>query len=345
MPGANAETSELLVPAVDGPLVQGGQPPTFSICIAAYQAASFIGDALTSLFEQTVAPYEIIVCDDGSEDDLDCALSQFLDRIKLVRQENRGLAAARNSAVARASGEFVVFLDADDVFDPRRIERLGDLARQRPDLDLLTTDAYVEFDGTIVRRFYTNTLIFETENQRTAILSSNFVFGLCAVRRSALTAIGGFEESLWTAEDWDCWMRLILNGARAGLVNEPLARYRVRAGSGSSGRVRLLQARLDVLGRALARIDLSVDERRVAGQAASQATWMLALAEAQRALADDADDARKRSWRIISGRGFPVQTRLKAMFGAIAPRAAGERLRTRRERLSTDPVALLAERE
>ena len=325
--------------------VRRGEPPTFSVCISAYQVAPLIGDALASLDEQTLAPYEVIVCDDGSTDDLDAALAPFLDRIILVRQENRGMAGARNSAMARATGEYVVFLDADDRFEPTRLERLGALATERPDLDILTTDAYIEVEGSIVRRYYTATNRFVIADQRAGILSANFLFGLLAVRRSTIVGAGGFDESVPVVEDWECWMRLILGGARVGLVDEPLAVYRVRPGSGSSDRVRLMQGRIDALGRALARTDLSGEERRLANDAIAFATRMLTLAEAQRALTGGAPDARSRSLRVVTGRGFAWRSRAKALFGVVAPRTAGERLRLRRSRLSTDPAAVLAERE
>jgi GT2 family glycosyltransferase len=339
-------TPRVLVPPVEGAeIVRLGQTPTFSVCISAYQVASLIGDALTSLFDQTVAPHEVIVCDDGSTDELDTALAPFRDRITLVRQENKGMASARNSAVDRATGDFVVFLDADDRFEPPRIERLGALAMERPDLDMLTTDANIEIDGAIIHAFYTPTNRFVVGDQRVGILSSNFVFGLAAVRRTVLVGAGGFDVSVPVVEDWDCWIRLILGGARVGLVDEPLAVYRVRSGSGSSDRIRLLRGRIDVLGRALARTDLTGRERHVAGDALAEATRMLALAEVQQALVDGDTDARSRSRRIVADRGFSLSSRVKAMCGVAAPRATGKRLRRRRAQRSKDPAAMLAERE
>src|SRR4051812_28887149 len=80
--------------------------PTFSVVIAAYQVADVIADAIGSVLAQTVPPAEIVVCDDGSTDDLSSAVAPFADRIVLLRQENRGEAAAKNTAVAAASSEF-----------------------------------------------------------------------------------------------------------------------------------------------------------------------------------------------------------------------------------------------
>ena len=131
-----------------------GGVPSLSVIVAAYQAAEVIGDAVGSALGQTVPPLEVIVCDDGSTDDLAGALAPFGDRVRLLRQANGGEAAAKNAAAAAASGDYVVVLDADDVFEPERLEALGACLAARPDLDLLTTDGWVELGGRRVRRVY-----------------------------------------------------------------------------------------------------------------------------------------------------------------------------------------------
>ena len=128
----------------------------------------------------------MIVCDDGSTDDLEGALAPFLERITLIRKENGGEATAKNAAAHEASGDFLVILDADDVYLPERLAALAELARARPDLDVLTSDAVLEVDGEAVRRCYTPELPFEVEDQRSAILRRNFVFGLAARAPRAL---------------------------------------------------------------------------------------------------------------------------------------------------------------
>jgi glycosyltransferase involved in cell wall biosynthesis len=158
----------------------------------------------------------VIVCDDGSTDDLEAALEPFRERIVLLRKENGGEASAKNAAARAASGEFLAILDADDLYAPERLEALAELAIARPDLDVLTTDALLDLDGRAVRRCYMDQFAFETGDQRAAILRRNFVFGLAAVRRERFLAAGGFDESLRYATDWDLWVRLILEGARVG---------------------------------------------------------------------------------------------------------------------------------
>jgi glycosyltransferase involved in cell wall biosynthesis len=221
--------------------VERGHVPSFSVIIASYQAADTIGEALESAFGQTVAPHEVIVCDDGSTDDIDAALAPFLDRIVLLRHEqNKGMGAAKTAASRAATGEFVVILDADDICYAERIEALGELAAARPDLDLLTTIADIEVDGRVVGRYYPDIARFPVEQQRFGVLANDSaVFGAAAVRREALFAVGGFDEELSDGADWECWMRLALDGALFGLVDEPLYQYRMRPTSMTGDRAGL----------------------------------------------------------------------------------------------------------
>ena len=189
-------------------------------------------------------------------------LEPFGDRIVYLRKENGGESSAKNAAARAASGEFVVLLDADDVYLPERLEALGQLASARPDLDILTTDAFVEAGGETVRRVYADASRFELGNQRRAILSGNFIHGHCAIRRESFLAVGGFDESIRFTADWDCWIRLILGGARAGLVYEPLRGLPDLEGTQLVPR-RLREGHVQTLAKTAARDDLDSDERQV----------------------------------------------------------------------------------
>jgi GT2 family glycosyltransferase len=252
--------SRLLVPPPPAEVEPLPEPPTFSIVIATYQAAETIGTAVRSALEQSFPAHEVIVVDDGSTDDLEGALAPFRDRIVLIRQENRGAAAARNTAAAAASGEFVVVLDADDAYHPLRLEALAQLGRLRPDLDLITTDARLVADGEGVGTFATYTP-FVIEDQRTAIFETCFVGGWPAIRLSRLQEIGGFDEALPIGEDWDCWLRAILAGAAAGMVDEPYYDYVLHANTLSASRAPSLWGRVRLLEKARRNAALRPDER------------------------------------------------------------------------------------
>jgi hypothetical protein len=307
--------------------VSSRKSATFSAIIAAYQAAAFIAEALESLLAQTVAPIEIIVCDDGSTDDLTGALAPYLDRIKLIRQENRGPAAARNVAARAASGDFIAILDADDVYYPERLEALSELNARRPDLDILTADCHVIAGGKFIRNCYHEHYRFATNNQRQAILRENFLGpGHMSVRRDRFLAVGGLDERFVQAEDWDCWIRMILSGSRAGMVNEPLAEYRVHPTSLASDRVRLSEGKVAVLEKTALRDDLSPVERQTLDDSLAEQRGLLTLRRARAALAASRSDARRLALQVAFTSKLPLRVRLGAVVAAAFPRFARRRL-------------------
>ena len=319
------KTFSFVAPKPKGP-VGGGASPSFSVVIAAYQAKATIAEAVESALSQTRAPLEVVVCDDGSTDDTVGALRPYRDRIVLLRKENGGEASAKNAAVRAARGDFVAVLDADDVFLPERLEAFGQLAVARPDLDILTTDAYLEVDGTVVQRCYTDSFRFEVDDQRRAILRENFIFGHVAVRRERLLAMGGFDESIRWTTDWDCWLRMIFDHSRAGLVDAPLSRYRLTAGSLSSQREAHIRGRLLTLGKAAERPDLSDSERDVVRASMAFNERALRIASARASLLELRPDVRRRAVDIVVGRGHGFRSRMKAIATALAPRVARRRL-------------------
>lgn len=305
-------------------VVEPGPEPTFSVVIAAYEAAAFIAAGVESALRQTVRPHEVIVCDDGSTDDLEAVLAPYRDEIELIRKDRGGVASARNVAVKAASGEFVAILDADDAFAPERLEALAELAAARPDLDILSTDAYLEVDGQTVGRFNEETP-FEVEDQRAAILERCF----CpwpALRRSRLLSAGGFDESLSTGSDWEVLIRLIHLGCRAGLVDEPLYRYRVRRDSLTADRVHTLRQRVRMLEKVSDLRGLSPAERRSLATSIRLQRRSLLLTEAEGALRARAPDARRRSLAVALGRDIGFVARLAGLGSAVAPSAAARAL-------------------
>jgi GT2 family glycosyltransferase len=297
--------------------------PTFAIVIPAYEAASTIVECVESALTQTLPAQQVIVIDDGSSDGTGETLSPYRDRITYVWQENRGGAAAQNEGVRRATAEFVSLLDADDVYEPEHLEALAELAVARPDLDILMTDAYLEVGGEIVGRFSDHTP-FASANQSVAIFEDCFI-AWPAVRRTRLLALGGFDESLHVAKDWECWIRLLHAGCAAGLVDEPLMRYRIGAQSISSDRLAGLRARVHILELA-SQLDLSREERAALEHFLARRRGRVFLAEAERALRARDPDARRRSARAVLAPGLPATARLKALAAAVAPRTAARRL-------------------
>jgi hypothetical protein len=293
------------------------QPPSFAVVIPAYEAAATIGVAIESLRVQTAPPAEIIVCDDGSNDDLKSALAPHRDLVTLVGGEHRGVAAARNELLRAADAEFVVPLDADDVYAPTRLQRLGELAVARPELDLLSTDAIFVSEGRPGGRFNERTP-FAFQRQGEAILDRCFV--ICpAMRRRRLVEIGGYDEQLRTAEDWDVCIRLILSGSAAGLVDEPLLEYRLGSRSLTASRVQTLQERVYMLEKVLDAPDIDPSLRETAAHAVAHHRSRALQQAAREAVAEGRRDARRLLLDVARSGDIAWRSRFGAALGSLAP--------------------------
>jgi glycosyltransferase involved in cell wall biosynthesis len=322
----------IVAPTLPTDLEALAEPPTFSVVLPVYEGAATIGEAIDSVLAQKPPPLEVIVADDGSADDLDRALRPYGDRIKIVRQAHLGVAAARNTGWRAAGGDFVLFWDADDVLLPGKLAALSRLGQDRPDLDLLSTDIYFARDGSRVGRFG-EVNRFPISDQRTTILERCFVVQP-AFRRRSLEESEGFDESLATGEDWDCVLRLILRGARAGLWDEPLALYRINTGSLTNSRPRTLRDRVTLLEKALVNPCLREEERRAALRSLRIHRGRARIAAAQDAIATDAPDARRRCLELAATRGIDLRTRVSSLGYAVLPTRLRSPLRHRLTRSS-----------
>lgn len=305
-----------IVPPLRGP-VTPGRAPSFSVLVAAYNAAGTVAAAVESALAQQLPAHEVIVVDDGSEDDVVGALEPYRDRIIFRQNEHRGYGSAINLAAAVASGDYVAILDADDTYHPRRLAALGRLAAVRPDLDILTSDMTFIVGGRSAGRFYQSNH-FETVNQRTAILRTCFVGGCPAIRRVRFLEVGGFDESLRTGQDWDCWIRLILNGAMAGLVDEPLLHYRLHEGSLTASRAPTLRDRVTVLEKAATNRDLRPSERPVLAASLRYHRHRAALAEAE-AAEPGLTGSRRRLLRVALRAGLSPRMRARMLLASLRP--------------------------
>jgi Glycosyl transferase family 2 len=290
------------------------------VLVPAYQAAGTIGETLESALSQTLPAREVIVCDDGSTDDITSAVAPYRDRITFLRKANGGGASALNAAARVATGDFVAALDADDAWARERLEALGALSTARPDLDLLGTDAWFEAARRRIGRF-NEANPFADHDQCRAILERCFLFHP-AVRRRLLLTLGGFDESFPIAYDWECWIRLILDGARAGLVDQPLTSYRLRPGSLASARPASLRDRVRVLQKVQRRTDLAPELRRALDSFVADRERAALLAEAEHALSVGDPRPRRRLLALARARGASPHTRLKALMAASSPRLA-----------------------
>jgi glycosyltransferase involved in cell wall biosynthesis len=189
-------------------MASSGSSPCVSVIIPVYNGAATIDRALKSVFDQTFTDYEIAICDDGSTDDTPSVLAKYGDILRVVRQPNRGLSAARNAAVAASRGEFLALIDHDDEWLPQKLELV--VAAMRSDLEavLLYTDKIVvdeageEFRLSEVRPETAHAPTMDEMLARIWPITPSTV----VMRRDAFERAGGFCEQLISAEDIHFWL-------------------------------------------------------------------------------------------------------------------------------------------
>jgi glycosyltransferase involved in cell wall biosynthesis len=212
--------------------------PEVSVVIPTFNAAAFLRGALESVFTQTFSDHEIIVVDDGSTDETAEVLGSLPGPLRLLRQQNQGVSRARNRGVSESRAPWVAFLDADDLWLPRKLERQMDALRGQPDRAVCAT-AFTVVDERlepIERRGCS-----PGPDLRDLLLQGNLIGTPSTVvcRRSLVLEAGGFDESLSQCADWDLWLRLRRRSPFVCL-NESLVLYRTHA-TNMSRSVRLLE--------------------------------------------------------------------------------------------------------
>jgi len=209
--------------------------PTVSVITSVYNVAPFIREALDSLFAQTYRNFESIIINDGSTDRTEQMLKPYRDRIIYLKQPNLGVSNARNAGLKVARGQYIVFLDGDDIWLPHYLETMiGMLEKDKEAAGAFPNAIYFgssAFDGTLYQDRYpaSDPVTFERVLQREC-----YIFIAVLLRRSVLDEVGGFAEAMRWAEDLELWLRILERGHRFTCTSEPLVKYRLRHDSLSS---------------------------------------------------------------------------------------------------------------
>ncbi len=200
-----------------------------SIIIPNYNYGHFVAEAVASALRQEHPNHEVIVVDDGSNDDSLKILARFGGRIRLVTQANRGPAAARNRGAAIARGEYILFLDSDDLLLPLGLTKLLQAAKQAPGVSLICGDV-IERDRTGRDSLLKARLDSRAGRSFPDLLQKNgLITSATLVQKKAFSEAGGFDENpaLRVVEDYDLWLRILRSGGTASLLGEPVVIRRV----------------------------------------------------------------------------------------------------------------------
>lgn len=214
--------------------------PLVSVIVPAYNMAEFLPDAVASVQRQTWMQFEIIIVDDGSTDGTGELLERLCSedsRVRVVRKANGGLSSARNAGIKALKGEFVCFLDADDIMLPDKLERQMAFLNLFPSCDLVYSDYYIG-DSRLTPIGFVCTLPPKLPTHEFFVYRCPFA-PMSPLMRSRLVAkTGAFDEALNSSEDWDYWIRAARFGVFSYLPG-PTGVYRTHQGQMHNNRNRM----------------------------------------------------------------------------------------------------------
>ncbi len=240
--------------------------PTISVVIPAYNAARWIGETLESVLAQTYQDFEVIVVDDGSTDETAAVVGEFGGRVRCIQQPNRGQASARNAGIRAARGEYIAFLDADDLWLKEKLHIQVGLLKSSG-LAWVYSDA-IAFDnqtGRVLFRFGQVDRQYAGDILELLFFTDFIPSPTPVIRKSVFEQVGCFDEhkTVQNREDWAMWLR-IAACYPVGLTPEPLAEYRVHPTSmtGAEDPLIRLNGHLAVIEIAVAREPLRLGRYR-----------------------------------------------------------------------------------
>jgi len=234
------------------------KPPLISCIVPVYNGERYLRQALDSILTQTYRPLEIIVADDGSTDGTAAVVTRYGDQIHYIRQDNSGAPAVRNLGLRVAHGEFVAFLDADDLWHPEKLQRQIARFAERPELDLCVTH---------LQNFWIPELEKEKarfQDHRLAGVLPGYVTQTLLARRSAFEKVGLFNASLKVGDPADWFLRARERGLVAEMLTDMLVYRRMHESNMSmqAGTRRMTSSMQDAV---LQVVKASLDRRRALG--------------------------------------------------------------------------------
>jgi glycosyltransferase involved in cell wall biosynthesis len=227
-----------------------------SVVIPTFNCAEFIGGAIQSVLSQTIDDYEIIVVDDGSTDDTPSVVAGFGDRVRYFRQDNQGVAAARNRGIRSASGQIIGFLDADDRWKPDKLERQTSVFSASDEIDVVfsrhenldgQTAGFNQYESPDLTKLLSvvslgsRAYLIEDQDLFQKILRYYLLLtSTVMLKRSCIERVGDFDESLGIAEDTQLWLR-IAKRSKVAFVDLPLVEKRLRGESLTGNEARFIR--------------------------------------------------------------------------------------------------------
>lgn len=301
--------------------------PLVSFVVPVHNAVSSVGFALSSILGQSYSNFEAVVVDDGSTDSTADIVAAYTDpRVRLFRKRQGGPSSARNLGIREAKGEYIAFLDDDDILFPTYLDDCVNIMRSSSGRSIVTSNAYYLFPtGRISDKvtFHSGELP-KPARQLDHLLRSNFVCIMSVIPKKVFDQVGLFDEALGRAEDWDLWLRAALNGwtfvhsrKPGGIIN--------RTVESQSSSVELVANHEQLI---LAKCSDSgllnqVQEEYVAERLRLGSPSVLMTSSSAKTLAGNYRAAASDYSRAVSLQGFPKGTRVKAILFRSLPGIVG----------------------
>jgi glycosyltransferase involved in cell wall biosynthesis len=287
-----------------------------SVIIPAYNQGNFLSRSIQSVLDQSYTQFEIIVVDDGSTDNTYDIVKNFVDpRIGYIYQDNKGLSGARNTGYVISTGDYLTYLDSDDLFTPTKLALQVSFLETHLEYGCVSGQILIidENDKSIGRMF----------DGRPPEKPENFLLGNPLSVHSVLTRrvwqdkAGKFDESLRSYEDWDMWLRLARLGCKFGWVDAPVSLYRFHSAQMTRIGSQMTQATFAVLDKVYSDPDLPPSWQVLKDQAYGNAN-LRAMAQAY--LAEDflqgkayLSQAIQLNPKLVDGQAIELTNRLSAL--------------------------------
>jgi glycosyltransferase involved in cell wall biosynthesis len=236
--------------------------PKVSVIIPAYNAMRYLPKTLDSVLQQTFVDFEVLIINDGSSDTIIEWGAKITDtRVQLITQSNQGVSAARNTGIALAQGEYIAFLDADDLWEYTHLDKQVSYLNNHYEIGVVYTWTQLidESDRVTGRIFASHAegMIWQELLENDVISTGSSAM----VRRYCLENIGGFDTELAHAEDLELWLR-IARQYPIGVIKEPLTMYRQHPHNTTKNREKMLHGLRMVFEKAFATVPIEILHQR-----------------------------------------------------------------------------------
>ena len=195
--------------------------PLISCVVPSFNSSRYIGEALDSILKQSYRPLEVIVADDGSTDDTEPVVTSYGSKVKFSRQETAGPAETRNFGLKQSVGDFIAFLDADDLWHPEKLTKQSACFTANPEIDMCVS---------FTQMFWPDSLIGEKEkyeNHRRAKPIPGYATTTLLAKRQVFDTIGNFDQTYWFGDATDWFVRARDHGLNIFMLEEVLTFHRM----------------------------------------------------------------------------------------------------------------------